>query len=134
MALFRDPVGSNDGGRVFRVAKPTRPRHGCGVVSVYSELVRMALEDDDSRDSSVSELVARLAMLRSGLESAGDPAARIGDAVYYDVTLVRLCERLRIDHDLTGDTAGPVARTRAESLLAGEVPSLAPLLAADRGR
>jgi hypothetical protein len=93
-------------------------------VSVYAELVRLALEREEFPDGPIADLVSEALFCRSALDSSGDAAARIGRVVAYDITLVWLCERLQIEHDLTGDSAGPSARQSAEQKLAGHLPSL----------
>jgi hypothetical protein len=94
-------------------------------LSVYAELVRLALEREELPTGPIADLVSEALFCRSALESSGDAAARIGRVVAYDITLVWLCERLQIDHDLTGDSAGPSARHSAEEKLASRLPSLA---------
>jgi hypothetical protein len=101
-------------------------------MTVYSELMRMALEMDDRQPGSIPELVRDALSSRKSLEGGTGSAARIGDALIYDATLVRLCERLDIEHDLASETAGPRARRGAEAMLADRLPSLATGLAGDR--
>jgi hypothetical protein len=101
-------------------------------MTVYSELMRMALEMDDRPPGSIADMVRDALSSRKSLDEGSGSAARIGDALLYDVTLVRLCERLNIDHDLVGETAGPQARRRAEDVLADRLPSLAAGLVGDR--
>jgi hypothetical protein len=93
-------------------------------VSVYAEMLKMALAADERDSASVSELVTAALACRLGLDSGGDAAGRLARALSYDVTLVRLCERLEIPHDMMGATAGPVARRQAERALAGRLPDL----------
>ena len=93
-------------------------------MSVYAEMLKMALESDDQGDQTTSELVSRALSRRSDLESGGDAASRLARALAYDVTLVRLCERLGIEHDMTGPAAGPPARRHVERALAAKLPDL----------
>jgi len=107
-------------------------------VSIYSELLRMALGDGrDGRDQPVGSLVAKALSCRARLEGAAtgealsphaNPADRVGDGLAYDVALVRLCDRLGVEHDLTGDGDGVSARDGAEARLADRLPSIAPAL------
>jgi hypothetical protein len=103
-------------------------------MSVYSELVRMALADDESDALSLADLLARAVSLRSALLGVGDPAARIASAVAYDVALTRVCERVKVPHDLTSERAGPEARYKAESQLLDHMPSLGGVLTLDEPR
>jgi hypothetical protein len=100
----------------------------------------MALDRGPKRtDAPVGELVADVLTSRAALVgtpgSKGHvqrgPADRIGDALAYDVALVRLCDRMDISHDLAGDRAGPAARHRAEESLAERFPSIAAVLEGD---
>ena len=103
-------------------------------MSVYSELVRMALDHDDSEARSLPDLIARTVSLRSALLGAGDPATRIASSVAYDVALARTCDRVNVRHDLTGELAGPEARYQAELHLLEHIPSLGAVLAVDEQR
>lgn len=103
-------------------------------MTVYSELMKMALQSDDRQSDSLTDMVRDALSYRLALGQGEGSAARIGDALTYDVTLARLCERLQIDHDLTGETAGPEARRRAEDGIAARLPSLAADLAGERRR
>jgi hypothetical protein len=95
--------------------------------------MKMAMESDDRRAGSIAEMVRVALSYRTALDEGQGSAARIADALTYDVTLVRLCERLEIDHDLVGDTAGPVARRQAERMIAARLPLLAAELSGDAG-
>lgn len=94
-------------------------------MSIYSELLRAALEDVGSaRFSPLSddELVARWRHGRRALDAelAGGPAssgpvdARVGDLLACDVLLVQICRRLGIEEHLTDPLAGPRERERVE--------------------
>jgi hypothetical protein len=98
-------------------------------MSVYSELLRRALAEDESADASLPELVSRLNRLRGSSDMRRDSASRLGDTLAYDVILVRLCDRLGIDHDLMGDHVGDGARRRAEQQLVAQMPSLGKVIA-----
>ncbi len=93
-------------------------------MSVYAEMLKMALEADEHEDSPVSELVSRALAFRLDLDCGGDAASRLARALAYDVTLVRLCEQLGVPHDMTGPAAGPSARRHAERALSGRLPEL----------
>ena len=88
----------------------------------------------------MSDLVSRVVVLRATASSGSSGAARLDDALAYDVALVHLCDRLGISHDLTGELAGPEARRRAERLVSERIPSLEGVLVGrtetgdDRGR
>jgi hypothetical protein len=105
-------------------------------MSVYSELVRIALaaDYDESGSRALADLVARAVSLRVALLDTGDPSARIASAVAYDVALARVCDRAGVRHDLTGDRAGPDARHQAELHLLEHMPSLGTVLAVDEAR
>jgi hypothetical protein len=98
--------------------------------------MKMALDSDDRQDGgqwdSLADMVRDALAFRVALGAGAGSAARIGDALTYDVTLARLCERLQIDHDLTGETAGLEARRRAEDMIAARLPVLAAELAGER--
>jgi len=94
----------------------------------------MALATDDRPSDSVPDMVRDALSYQAALTDGQGSAARIGDALAYDVALVRLCERLHIDHDLAGETAGPEARRRAEDMIAVRLPSLAAELGGEQGR
>jgi hypothetical protein len=93
-------------------------------VTVYAELLKLALADDQRPDSSLARLVDDVAARRRSLEVSADPAARLTAALAYDCALARLCATVGIGHDLTGDDAGSVARERVERALAAAVPTL----------
>lgn len=93
-------------------------------VSVYSEMLKLALDTDEQAASEVPDLVNEALSRRLDLDCGGDAASRLARALAYDVTLVRLCERLGIAHDLTGGTAGPSARRQVERKLADRLPDL----------
>jgi len=98
-------------------------------VSIYSDLLRHALEEQDrgaTTDEPVDELVARLAEQHGRINralgpSGGDPLNSpewMANFVAHDVALVRLCERLCIDQMLTDPWASPLERDRLLAVLA----------------
>ena len=93
-------------------------------VSIYAEMLKLALESDEHADSSVPALVNEALARRVDLECGGDAASRLARALAYDVILVRLCEQVGVPHDLTGESAGPSARRQAERKLAVRLPEL----------
>ncbi len=97
-------------------------------MSVYSELLRLALASDEPMERTLSDLVSQALVLRAAASTGGNSAARLGDALAYDMALVHLCDRLGIKHDLTGELAGPGARRRAERLVSERIPSLESVL------
>lgn len=84
----------------------------------------MAITAGEPPVSEDTDPVAAVLTGRSGLEADGDAATRLARCIAYDVALIRLCEKLGLDHPLTGPMAGPVARREAERLLASRVPKL----------
>ena len=92
-------------------------------VTVYSMLLRLTLDQEgDGTDLTIAELVSDAISCRSQL--TGFPggtrssrrqgvAERIGDSLAYDAALVRLCYRMSLEQELTGDAAGPDARRSA---------------------
>lgn len=91
-------------------------------MSVYSELLKMAVAEDGTSPEPVGELVSRALSIRP-TDPIGTPSAdRIADWLAYDVILVRLCERLEVDHRMLDPDAGPSSRTRAECLVAQQLP------------
>jgi len=92
----------------------------------------MALAGEGTASGPISEIVRDALSCRLALDEGEGSAARIGDALNYDVTLARLCARLQIQHDLAGETAGPRARQQAEELIAARFPSLAAELTGHR--
>jgi len=94
-------------------------------------MLRLALEQGGAeRDRPLLDLVAGVLVCGAHMrEAAGSAADRIGDALRYDVALIHLCERLSIEHGMTGEQTGPeVRRRRAEEKLADRLPSLATTL------
>ena len=81
-------------------------------VSIYSEMLKLVLAgDNDDLDRSVGALVSDALSSRSHLMGVGtgQPAARSGraadrvaESLAYDAALVRLCNRLGLEQDLTG--------------------------------
>lgn len=94
-------------------------------MSIYSELLKMALAEasrgDDDPASLLAEVVACRERVRGddagGTAPAGTPE-RLGDLVAYDVALIRACRFLGIPHALAD--GGPTAdeRARVEASLA----------------
>jgi len=104
-------------------------------VSVYSEMLRIALEQDEDDErtdpaepADLAGLISRAITCRARLSADGDVAARLAGSLAYDVALIRLCERIQLSHDMLGTRAGPVARQETEQRLAGRLPSLAAFL------
>jgi hypothetical protein len=104
-------------------------------MTVYSELLRMALEaDEDSPGCSVDELVALVVARRQSLcakrEGLDTPHGGVPlvNSLAYDMALVQLCQRLGVDQGLTDNAAGPTERRTAEQRLADRIPELAGVL------
>lgn len=108
-------------------------------VSVYTDLLRMALSTEDERDDAslpelIDHLISRKAVLHLGARSDGDPQADrgvtsvLGRELDYDVALVRLCDRLEIEQSLTDPSSGPSERRHAEEQVCEHIPALVPLL------
>jgi hypothetical protein len=98
--------------------------------------------EGDHRDRSVGALVSDALSCRANLTGArrsqpgrrsGPVAERVADTLAYDAALVRLCNRLELQHDLTGDGDARTARVRAETRLAERLPSLASALESREG-
>ncbi|HEV8064659.1 MAG TPA: hypothetical protein VGP46_07495 [Acidimicrobiales bacterium] len=101
-------------------------------MTLYAQLLTIALEDREADERRpTSELISRVIAQRAFLAETKDRADRVSGALAYDVALARLCERLQIDHELTGEQAGPPARLATERLLLQRLPSLADALKAD---
>jgi len=90
-------------------------------MSIHTDLLRMALATDGhgSDDAPTDELVARLLGYRRGLQDVTEApghgrraADTTADLIAHDVALVRLCQRLGIDQDLTEPQASPGERDR----------------------
>ena len=94
-------------------------------MSVYSELINLALEMDQQAERPIGDLVAVAAEFRNHLGRAADAASRLGDSLAYDVVLIRLCERVGIAHEIGSEISGVHARQRAESALAEQLPLFA---------
>jgi hypothetical protein len=82
----------------------------------------MALAQDDRPDEPVGDLVSRALTLRSVATDGGSPAETLANWLAYDVVLVRLCERLGVEHGMLAHDAGPAARARAEAGVAETIP------------
>lgn len=100
-------------------------------MSIYTELLRLALEEETVRngaerslDELVAELVARrLQLVRSRVElapGATRAAEWTADLITHDVALVRLCEHLGIEQALSDPSAPPAERDRLLSGLAAK--------------
>ncbi len=94
-------------------------------MTVYAELLKMALAEEHEPDRSVDHLVAEVLARREPLAAHGDAATRLAVALAYDTALVRLCDTVGVEHELTGEKAGPEARRKAERALAQVLPTLA---------
>jgi hypothetical protein len=102
-------------------------------------MLRLVLEREEPvPDQTLGELVSEALSGRARLDVGADTRAgratadRIGDALAYDAALVRLCQRLSIQHDLLGDSPPNEARLDAEARLADRLPSIAVALADSR--
>ncbi len=93
-------------------------------MTVYAELLKLALAEEHEPDHSVDRLVSEALSRRPALAAHGDAATRLAMALAYDTVLVRLCDALGMQHELTGEKAGPQARRKAERALAAVVPTL----------
>ena len=93
-------------------------------MTVYAELLKLALAEGGRPQRSVEELWADVAARRSALNRDRDAAARLASALAYDAALVRLCEALGVAHALTAGSDGAAARQRAENALAARVPDM----------
>jgi hypothetical protein len=86
-------------------------------------MLREALRRDPD-DRVVPDLLELALSFVSTDPRGSGPAARLAHNLAYDVTLVRLCDHLGIGHDLTGNRAGPLARSHAEADLSAHLPAL----------
>ena len=93
-------------------------------MTVYAELLKLALVEDEASNQSVEALVSDAVALKEGLNAPADAQTRLAASLAYDVALARLCERLGVTHELTGEAAGAVARRRTERALASVLPTL----------
>ncbi len=87
-------------------------------VTLYAELLKLALAGPRQPEMSISELVPEAVSRREALSLTDSGARRVGAEIDYDCVLIRLCDQLGLDHDLLGDTAGHNARRKAEDALA----------------
>lgn len=62
------------------------------------------------------------------MERSSPAADRIADCLAYDAALVRLCDRLDIQQELTADGDTGLARMRIETRLAQRLPPIAAAL------
>lgn len=81
----------------------------------------MALAQESPPAEPVDDLVSRVISLRPATDR-GPSMDSVADWLSYDVALVRLCERLEVDHGMLDSDAGPASRARAESLVAERIP------------
>lgn len=91
-------------------------------MSVYSELLKMAVAQNGTGESSVGELVSQALSARPTSTDGAPTADRVADWLAYDMILVHLCDRLGIEHRMLDPDSGPASRTRAEDLVAEKVP------------
>lgn len=90
-------------------------------MSVYSELLRMALAQDGRPEISVGELVSQALSQRPADSDEPPSAEHIARWLAYDVILVRLCDMLGVPHRMLDPDAGPSSRSEAERLVATKV-------------
>jgi hypothetical protein len=95
-----------------------------GRVTVYAELLKLALAEEDASNQPTEALVADAIALKERLNAQADAQTRLAAALAYDVALARLCDSLALEHQLTGEAAGAVARRRTERALASVLPTL----------
>ena len=93
-------------------------------MTVYAELLKLALAEEDASDQSEEALVSDAVALKEGLNTPSDAQSRLAAALAYDVALARLCRHVGMTHELTGEAAGPVGRRRTERALATVLPTL----------
>ena len=93
-------------------------------MTVYAELLKLALAEDDPSGQSVEAMVSDAVALKDGLNTGADAQTRLAAALAYDVVLARLCQHFGVTHELTGEAAGPVGRRRTERALATVLPTL----------
>lgn len=93
-------------------------------MTVYAELLKLALVEDEPSDQSVETLVSEAVALKVRLTAPADSQTRLAAALAYDLALARLCDHLGVAHELTGEAAGPVGRRRTERALATVLPTL----------
>lgn len=82
----------------------------------------MALAQDDRSDEPVGDLVSRALSLRAAAAGGGASAEALAGWLAYDVVLVRLCERLGVEHGMLAHDAGPSARAAAEAGVEETIP------------
>ncbi|MDA8045958.1 MAG: hypothetical protein M0Z30_12085 [Actinomycetota bacterium] len=93
-------------------------------MSVYSELLELAMAVDDTGEETLEDLVAAALSHRQTLNRTASSAIRIGDEIAYDMALIRLCRKLGLETGLTGGEPGPMARRRSEGMLAERLPAV----------
>jgi hypothetical protein len=101
-------------------------------MSVYSELLRMTMQEDDQQSWDVPRLVAELVKRRSELHEVSEtwsaPSATLRYSLAYDAGLVRLCRELGVEERLTSGSVVTVARPQAEQMLVERLPLIASVL------
>lgn len=93
-------------------------------MSVYSELLKLAVAQDGAGEGSVGDLVSQALSVRPADRDGAASADRLAEWLAYDVLLVRLCDRLEVRHRLLDPDAGPTSRSRAECLVSQKLPFL----------
>ena len=92
-------------------------------MSVYSELLKLAVAQSRDAGATVDELVARAVAIRPPDETGATTADGIAGWLAYDVILVRLCDLLDVPHRMLDPDAGPASRVEAETRVARKVPT-----------
>lgn len=101
------------------------------VLSVYSELLRISVTEEDA-DRSLPQLIevvlSRRALDTTASSSAADTVRDLGSSLAYDAALVTLCRRLEVPETLTAGDDVSAARHRVEQLLGDRLPSIQAIL------
>lgn len=102
-------------------------------MTVYSELLNIALIEEQDETSDVAGLVAQTLRRRAELETAvrarpADPSSAFSYSLAYDAALVRLCRKVGVEETLTAGAMAVVARQEAEKRLVERLPSIAAAL------
>ena len=100
-------------------------------LTLYASLLRAALEQDlDQEDVALAADIATLVRKRAEMLAAvggsppGPAPVRARATMAYDAALVRLCQRLDIDHLFFSGPSPDAARASAEADLARRMPAL----------